>query len=252
MRSTILNRHQDADLGDSECIVIDVCGGPGVVALIVGNVIQESLRSVRVAEVLSPRFPQVTLISNDGVAAPPRIDINVARFPDGSSRALILLSRNFIVDEVEVGEEAADLIMSYLSGLRVSEEIFITSGRISTSGEVYVSSTELERVRRFVRLGAKTSSNLENLPVDRVATSLMLRSHLRSIPMSLIISDTMGFAPDLASAKRVITILSTYLNVAIDTTKLDMEIEKQRQVFEETSRLFQQLERGGGSPTYIG
>ncbi len=252
MRSPILNRLSDPMLGETECIVIDVSGGPGVVALIAGNVIQESLGSKRVAEILSPRFPQVTLISSEGVASPPRIDISVAKFPNGMNKALIILSRNFIIDEVEVGEETAELAASYLSPLHVTEAVFLSSGRLSASGEVYASSTELERVRRLVRIGAKASSSIENLPVDRFATSLMLRAYLRSIPMSLLLADTMGFAPDLASAKRLVTLLSTYLGFSVDTSKLDMEIERQRQFFEEASKAFQGLEKGGGAPTYIG
>jgi predicted ATP-grasp superfamily ATP-dependent carboligase len=80
----------------------------------------------------------------------------------------------------------------------------------------------------------------------------MLRAHLRSIPLSLLVADTMGFAPDLASAKRLVTLLSTYLGFSVDTSKLDMEIERQRQFFEEASKAFQGLEKGGGAPTYIG
>lgn len=236
----------------SEYIVVDAGGGPGVVALIVSSILQESLETVKIAEILSPHFPQVTLINNDGVASPPRIEVYLARSPGNEKRALILITRNFIIETTEVGEEASTLLVSYLSSLRIARSVFLSSGRVNGSGEVYASSTEMDRLRHLIRLGAKLATNIDTLPVDRLASSLMLRFHLKNTPMDLLISDTIGLAPDLASARKVLAILSAYLGISIDTSKLDAEIEKQRRLLEEASRFFEEMERGGGAPSYIG
>ncbi|MEM0444825.1 MAG: PAC2 family protein [Nitrososphaerota archaeon] len=240
---------------DTEYIVVDAGGGPGVIALIVSNVLQESLDSLKIAEIYSPHFPQVTLINNDGVAMPPKIDIYVAKPRSGQNRALILITRNFIVDSVEVGEEISELVQEYLSSFKIKDSLFLSSGRINASGEVYASSTDIERVRKLVRLGAKSGTNIDTLPIDRLASSLMLRFHLHNIPMDLLISDTVGFAPDLTSARKVLSIMSGYLNIPIDTSKLDAEIQRQRQLIEEAGKFFETMEKGGGEggyPSYIG
>lgn len=252
MRETRLREWFKPPADGAEYMVVDAGGGPGVVALIVSNVLQESLNSVRIAEVYSPHFPQVTLINNEGVALPPKIEIHLAK-PEEGGKALILITRNFIIDSVEVGEEVSRIVEEYLSAFKITLSVFLTSGRINATGEVYASSTDMDRVRRLVRLGAKSATNIDTLPIDRFASSLMLRFHLNKVPIDLLISDTMGLAPDLASARKVLSILSEYINIPIDTSKLDSEIERQKQLVEETGRFFEELERGGGgSPSYIG
>lgn len=252
MVETVLRELAPIPSDASEYIVVDAGGGPGVVALIVSSILQESLETVKIAEILSPHFPQVTLINNDGVASPPRIEVYLARSPGNEKRALILITRNFIIETTEVGEEASTLLVSYLSSLRIARSVFLSSGRVNGSGEVYASSTEMDRLRHLIRLGAKLATNIDTLPVDRLASSLMLRFHLKNTPMDLLISDTIGLAPDLASARKVLAILSAYLGISIDTSKLDAEIEKQRRLLEEASRFFEEMERGGGAPSYIG
>jgi len=252
LRGTFLR--ELAPIGEElEYVVIDAGGGPGVVALIVSSILQESLDTVKTAEILSPHFPQVTLINGEGVASPPKVEVFLARPKTSQKTALIIITRNFIVEATEVGEEVSELLMKYLSRLRVNSSVIITSGRVTASGDLYVSSTDLDRVRRLLKLGAKVAANTDTLPVDRLTSSLMLRLHLRSIPMDILISDTLGLAPDLASAKRVLTVLSEYFGIQIDTSRLDEEIEKQRRFLEEASKLFEGLEREGGEkPSYIG
>lgn len=252
LRETRLNALAQVPTDDLEYVVIDAGGGPGVVALIVSSILQESLDTLKTAEIHSPHFPQVTLINSEGVASPPKIEVFLAKPRTDLRQALIIISRNFIVETTEAGEEISELLAGYLSNLKIRRLVFLTSGRVNASGEVYASSTDLESVRRLVRLGAKVATNIDTLPVDRLTSSLMLRFHLSSKPMDLLISDTIGFAPDLASARKVLAILSEYLGIPIDTSRLDAEIEKQRRLLEEASRFFEEMGREGGAPSYIG
>ncbi|GBC71046.1 hypothetical protein HRbin02_00823 [Candidatus Calditenuaceae archaeon HR02] len=252
MRETRLNKLTQVPIDDVEYTIVDAGGGPGVVALIVSSILQESLEAIKAAEILSPHFPQVTLINNEGVAAPPKIEVYLARPRTNQRQALLIVTRNFIIETTEVGEEVSEILLNYLPSSKISALVVLTSGRVNASGEVYASSTDMERVRRLVRLGAKAATNIETLPVDRLTSSLMLRFHLNRIPMDLLISDTMGLAPDLASAKKVLAILSGYLGIPVDTSKLDAEIEKQQQLLREASRFFEEMERRGSAPSYIG
>jgi len=252
LKESRLNILTSAPPDELEYVVVDAGGGPGVVALIVSSILQESLEMVKIAEIFSPHFPQVTLINNDGVATPPKVEIYFSRPRTNQKQALLIITRNFIIETTEVGEDISELLLKYLSQYKISSFLVLTSGRVNATGEVYASSTDIERVRRLLRLGARSATNIDTLPVDRLTSSMMLRFHLNNTPMDLLISDTMGLAPDLASAKKVLAILSEYLGIPVDTSKLDVEIEKQRQLLKEASRFFEEMERGGGAPSYIG
>lgn len=235
-------------------VVIDVSPSPGVVGLIISNLFTDSLASEKLAEIYSPHFPQVTLINNEGVASLPKIEIYEAKSTNDDHVSLVLVTRNFLVDSSEAGEEVSNLICELLGDKAISEAILLSSARITGTGEVFVSSTILDLTRAFLQLGAKPAPNTEALPIDRLASSLLFRLYMNGTPVSLLISDTISYMPDLSAAKKLVSILSRHLGVSIDVSRLDQEIEKQKVIFEEIERALREefKEKGGRPPSYIG
>ncbi len=234
-------------------IVIDISPSPGVVGLIVSNLFTDSLASEKIAEISSPHFPQVTLINNDGIASLPKVEIYDIKTASNDV-SLLLITRNFLVDSNEAGDEASQLILEVLRDSKVSEVILLSSARIMGTGDVFVSSTILDFTRTFLQLGAKTIPNMEVLPIDRLAASLLFKLFIKGTPVTLLISDTASYMPDLSAAKRLIKLLSRYLGISIDVAKLDKEIERQKIIFEEIERALREeyKEREGRPPSYIG
>jgi len=235
-------------------IVVDISPSPGVVGLITSNILTDSLASEKIGEIYSPHFPQVTLINSDGVASLPKIEIYEVKPTGNDHVSIVLITRNFLVDSNEAGEEVSDLICELFGEKKIIEAILLSSARVSGTGDVFVSSTNLDNTREFLQLGAKTAPNTEALPIDKLASSLLFRLYLRGVPVSLLISDTISYMPDLSAAKKLINILSKRLGISIDVSRLDQEIEKQKVIFEEIERALREefREKGGRPPSYIG
>ncbi|MEM3040968.1 MAG: PAC2 family protein [Nitrososphaerota archaeon] len=235
-------------------IVIDISPSPGVVGLIISNLLTDSFVSEKIAEIYSPYFPQVTLINNDGVASLPKIEIYEIKSTNKDHASIVLVTRNFLVDSNEAGEEVSKLICELLGDNAISEAILLSSARITGTGDVFVSTTTLELTRAFLQLGAKPAPNTDALPIDRLASSLLFKLYIKGAPVSLLISDTISYMPDLSAAKKLVSILSKHLGMSIDVSRLDKEIEKQKVIFEEIERALREefKERGGRPPSYIG
>ena len=232
-------------------VVIDVAPAPGVVGLVMAGYLIESTDSEKIAELYSPHFPQISVVNNDGVASLPHVELYRIRQQDFD---ILLITRNFFVETSEAGDETSKLIYDYLSSINAGGLMLITSGRITGTGEIYVSSSSLELSRQLLQLGARPAPSIESIPLDKLASFLLLRYQLDRRPTHVIITDTSSYAPDLQAAKKTLTLLSRYLGIEVDMAKLDREIERQKSLLEELERSMAEegREREAGKPSYIG
>ncbi len=232
-------------------VLIDVGPAPGAVGLVSASVLVESLKGERVLRVFSPHFPQVSLIDSEGVSSFPVVEVH--QVTDGAN--LVLLTRNFVVESTEAGEAVAKSVIERIGLHEIELFIVITSGRFSGTGDLYVASSDRQLLRRAVELGAKVLSSVDNLPVDRLTSSLMRRAMTSKVRTLLLLADTEGILPDFRSAKKVLQFLSSLFQIEIDTKKLDEEIAKQQAFLRQMEEAFSELgegERREGGPTYIG
>jgi predicted ATP-grasp superfamily ATP-dependent carboligase len=232
-------------------VLIDVGPAPGAVGLVSASVLIESRKGGRVLRVFSPHFPQVSLIDNEGVSSLPVVELH--QVTDGTN--IVVLTRNFVVESTEAGEAVARSVIERIALHEVDLFLVITSGRFSGTGDVYAASNDQQLLRKAVDSGAKVLSSVENLPVDRLTSSLMRKAMTSKVKTLLLLADTEGFLPDFRSAKRVLQFLSALLQLEIDTKKLDEEIARQQTFLKQMEEAFSELgegERREGGPTYIG
>ncbi len=232
-------------------VLIDVGPAPGAVGLVSASVLIESKRGERVLRVFSPHFPQVSMIDSEGVSSLPVVELH--QLTDDTN--IIVLTRNFVVETTEAGEAVARSVVERIGFQDVELFLVITSGRLSGTGDVYAASNDQQLLRRAVDSGAKVLSSVENLPVDRLTSSLMRKAVTSKVRTLLLLADTEGFLPDFGSAKRVLQVLSALLQIEIETKKLDEEIAKQQAFLRQMEEAFSELgegERREGRPTYIG
>jgi len=227
-------------------------GAGGILAV---NYLRDAYDAKQVGEVVSPYFPQVSLIDEGGIASLPKMELYLAKY---KGVKMLLLSRAFPIESNEGSYEVAKKLYEFLSDKGVEEYIVLASGRISGNGSVFVSTTNLDDSKRLLDAGAKRSPSLENLPVDRTTAFLMLffaRDHKR---VTLLVSDTISYMPDHVAAKRLLEVVSRYLGIELDFTILDKEIERQNRLMQEIEQLGlmgKQLtgeERPSKEPFYIG
>ncbi|MDJ0275120.1 MAG: PAC2 family protein [Nitrososphaerota archaeon] len=232
-------------------VLIDVGPSPGAVGLVSATVLLESRKGEKVLRVFSPHFPQVSLIDSEGVSSLPVVELH--QLSDGLNA--IVLTRNFIVESTEAGESVARSVIERIGLDDVELLMVVTSGRLTGTGDVYAASNDPAVLRRAIESGAKVLSSVEALPVDRLTSSLMRRAMTKGIKTLLLLADTEGILPDFRSAKRLLQVMSSLLQIQIDTSKLDEEIARQQAFLKQMEEAFTETgetERREGGPTYIG
>ncbi len=235
-------------------IVIEASPTPGAAGLIAGNFLIESLEAKKVAEVVSPFFPQISLINDQGIASRPKIEIYLA---DVQGRKILLMSRNFPVESNEGSHILARKLYEFLAERGVVEYYVFASGRITGERGVYVSSTSIDEVKSFLAAGARLSPSLESLPVDKLTGFLMMFFAREKKRVFLLLSDTPSYFPDPLAARRLLEVFSRGTQLQLDLSKLDAEIEKQRRVMEEVEQgalglAGEREEKSPREPFYIG
>lgn len=249
MKARLVELKKVGNLG--EFTVMDVAPGPGIVGLIMANILMESLKSEKIAEVHSPYFPQISVVNNDGIASIPKVELYLLEAKDG--KKVVLVSRNFLINGEGGGIEVASLLFDYLRSLGGGQLVIVSSGRVTGTGEVYAVSNTLELSRTLAKFGAKVAPSMDSLPIDKLASLLLLRYMMESRPTYLIISDTSSYVPDLAQVKKTLSVLTGFLGIEVDTAKLDQEIRRQQELMEEFIKSMGEEGKGEeGTPSYIG
>ncbi|MEM1583468.1 MAG: PAC2 family protein [Nitrososphaerota archaeon] len=248
----ILNEEgEKAELSGST--LIESSPSPGAAGFIALSHLIEFLRPVKIGEVRSPHFPQVSIVNDEGLASQPKIELY---FYDKDVKLLIML-RNFPIESNEGSYLVARKLYEFFKAKGVKAYYLLSSSRILGESNVYVASTSIDNAKRLIEAGAKLSPNLDTLPIDRFG-AYMLSFFARNGDMALIlISEVYSYLPDPAAAKRLLEVLSKALKLKIDMEKLDIEIQKQRKLIEEFQKGFGEIlpgkeEQPSREPYYIG
>jgi len=227
-------------------------GAAGILAV---NYLREVFDAVLVGEIVSPHFPQISIIDDDGIASRPKLELYLVNV---KGLKLLLLSRVFPVESNEGSYELASKLYQFLARHNVNEYLVLASGRVTGDGSVFVSTTSLDQSKALLDAGAKRSPSLETLPVDRVSGFLMLFFARDGKKVSMLFSDSASYIPDNLAARRLLEVVSRYLGIEVDFKALDTEIEKQARAMQEveqlglTGRKIVSDEKPSKEPFYIG
>lgn len=232
----ILNEEgEKADLTGST--LIESSPSPGAAGLIALTHLIEFLQPIKIGEVKSPHFPQISIVNDSGLANQPKIELY---FYDKDVKLLLML-RNFPIESSEGSYLVARKLYEFFKSKGVKAYYLLASSRIYGESNVYVASTSINNAKSLIEAGAKLSPNLDALPLDRFG-AYMLSFFARNYDLAFIlISEVYSYLPDPAAAKRLLEVLSKALKFRIDMEKLDREIEKQKRLIEEFQRGFGQI-----------
>lgn len=231
---------------------------PAAAGLIAGSFMIEELKAEKIGEITSPYFPQISIVDNEGLATPIRIELHF--FQDKSTgKKLLFMVRNFPVEGNEGSYITAKKIYDFLSSCGVEAIYCLASGRIFGSNEVYVSSTKLEHVKDFIDAGAKSINTTQDIvPIDRLTAFLLLFFARDGKKTFLLIADSPSYIPDPAAAKRLLEVLIKHLKISMDLSKLDEDIKRHEKLMESLEKtLLEHVEtsyerRYTKEPFYIG
>ncbi len=241
---------KSADLSDAH--VIDATPSAGIAPSIAVSYLIERFKPAKIAEIRSQHFPHVSLVSN-GIASCPKIELYMH---EDEQAKLILISRNFTIDDSETGYLIADMLHSFLAGRKALNYYLLTGARLTGERGVYIASANLDDAKLFLKSGAKLLRSLEEIPADKLSTYLMHLYSRRTGRAWLLVAEVMPYFPDPAAAKDLLEILSRALRFEVDLKKLEEEIEKQRALVNEFrrdyERMVQERIKGDRKPLYIG
>lgn len=243
---------EEADLRGAH--VIESSPSPGAAGFIAINYLVESLKPVKLGEVKSPHFPQISLVNEQGIASPPRMEMYLHE--DGGTKLLLIL-RNFPIESSEGSYVVARELYRFLKERGVASYYLLSGSRILGEPAVYVASTSMDRVKPLLDSGAKPTPNLDNLPVDRLSSYMLMFFSREGGAAYLLIAEVVSYFPDPLAAKKLLQVLSRALKFSVDMEKLDIEIEKQKRMLEEFQRGLGHLlpgkeEHPTKEPFYIG
>ncbi|MEN2974125.1 MAG: PAC2 family protein [Candidatus Caldarchaeales archaeon] len=242
---------EKADLRNS--YLIESSPSPGAAGFIALMHLIDLLKPVKIGEVRSPHFPQISIVDENGVATLPKIELY---FFNGEVKLLFMV-RNFPIESSEGCYHVSRKLYDFFKSRGVKAYYALASSRILGEPIVYVASTSIAHAKNLLDAGAKLSPNLDTLPIDKF-TAQMLSFFTRSDENAfLLISEVYSYLPDPAAAKRLLEVLSRALKFNVDMEKLDREIEKQRKMIEEFQRGFSRIipekeEEPSKEPFYIG
>ncbi len=246
----LIELDKSADLNGAH--VIDAAPSAGIAPSIAVNYMVERLRPVKIAEVRSHYFPHVSLVNN-GIASQPKIELY--KYENYGAK-LVLISRNFVMEDGEVSYLIAEKIYSFLMKKNAKDYYLLTGVRLTGSRGVYIASTDPEGVRAFTKAGAKLLRSLDEVPADKLSSHLMHLYLKGTGRVWLLAAEVMPYFPDPAAAKDLLELLSRVLKFEIDLGKLEEEIRRQKEIIEEFRRdyekMLQDRVRGEKEPHYIG
>ncbi len=236
---------------------IEIAPSPGAAGLIAGAFLIDALKAEKVGEIISPYFPQVSLVNENGIAFPSRIELHFYVNKEKDLKLLFIV-RNFPMESGDGSYLVAKKIYEFLKSNDIEAIYCLGSGRITGNGEVFISTTKLEHAKELLNAGAKLAPNQDALPIDRLTSFLLLFFARDGKRTCLLLSDSPSYIPDPSAAKKLLETLLRSLKMELDLSKLDEDIKRYQQLLEglEKSVLEQtepaREERPTREPFYIG
>ncbi|MBS7606320.1 MAG: proteasome assembly chaperone family protein [Candidatus Bathyarchaeia archaeon] len=237
MKKTIILEKEEIELKNP--ILIEGLPGLGMVGRIAVKYLIRQFKARKFAELYSPHFAYYVLVDEKG-------NINLLKNEfyywknDLGENDLILLTGDSQAQTIEGQYEVADATIEFAKKKGVKLVITIGGYRKDVVGtpQVFVSATSPETLKKALDAGAISSP--PGSPIVGAAGLLLGLAKFRGIEGICLLGETPGYIPDPRAAKSVLSILMGMLNLRLDLTDLDREIERIAQIEEQMRRIEEQ------------
>lgn len=237
MKKTIILEKEEIELKNP--ILIEGLPGLGMVGRIAVKYLIRQLKARKFAELYSPHFAYYVLVDEKG-------NINLLKNEfyywknDLGENDLILLTGDSQAQTIEGQYEVADATIEFAKKKGVKLIITIGGYRKDVVGtpQVFASATSPETLKKALDAGAISSP--PGSPIVGAAGLLLGLAKFRDMEGICLLGETPGYIPDPRAAKSVLLILMEILNLRLDLTDLDREIERIVQIEEQMKRIEEQ------------
>lgn len=236
MKKTVIIEKESVELKDP--ILIEGLPGLGMVGKIAIKYLIKQLKAKKFAELYSPHFAYYVLVNNGGGIKLLNNEFYYWRNETGKND-LILLTGDAQAQTIEGQYEVADSIIDFAKKKGV--KLIITLGgyrkNVINTPQVLASATSREALKKA--LDAGSLSNIPRSPIVGAAGLLLGLAKFRDIEGICLLGETPGYMPDPRAAKSVLKVLMKILNLELDLSDLDKEINRIAQI-EEQMRIIEE------------
>lgn len=226
----------------NNAIMITGLPGIGLIGRIAAEYIYEKLKAEQFATLYSPHFPPQVLMNKDGVMKPITnsfYHVNLKKDKD----LIILLGDVQAIDPIGQYKVVGE-IAKFAKKIGVKEIITIggyATGKLENK-EIYGSANSKKMVEKFKKF--KVNFSKPKGSIVGIAGLLPAMAIYYNIPSICLMATTHGSFVDPSGAKRIVKLLSKYLNVKINLADLDKKAKEEQEIIkkveEEIKKSFEQ------------
>ena len=233
MRRTIIKERGPVELKNP--VLIEGLPGLGMVGRIATKYLIKKLKAKPFAHLYSPHFPYYVIVNKKG-------NVRLLRgvfyyWQNSKGRDLMLFTGDSQAQTIEGQYELAAKIIEFAKSKGVN--LIVTLGgfrkEVEETPKVYVASTSESLLEEALKAdGLKSPSGN---PIVGIAGILLGMARFSGIDALCLLGETRGYLPDPKAAKSVLKVLCKILNLEIDLSGLDLEIERAEKLLEKMRQI---------------
>lgn len=227
MNKTTIEEQKKVELNNP--ILIEGFPGLGMVGSIATQYLVKQLKAEKVGTLYSPHFPYHVIVNENGGVRLLKGDFYVWKNESGK-KDLIFLTGDSQPQTIEGQFEVANSILDFAQEKNVKTIITIGGFRNEFEGnpKIVAVSTTPELFEKAKKANALPSE--AGTPIVGTAGLLLGLAKFRNLDAICLLGETKGYLPDPKTAKSIIQIMEKLLEVTVDLTGLDKEIEKSKEI----------------------
>jgi uncharacterized protein (TIGR00162 family) len=223
-------------------VLVEGLPGLGMVGRIATRYLAKQLKAKKLANLYSPHFPYYVLVNKKGSVRLLRGEFYFWKNEAGEND-LVFFTGNSQAQTIEGQYEVAGCILDFAK--RNNVKVVVTIGgyrkEVEETSKVVAVSTSSELLNRALQ--AKAIASPAGNPIVGTAGLLLGMARFRKIEAVCLLGETRGYLPDPGAAKSVLEVLQKMLNVKIDLSGLDREVEKSKEIVERMREIEERREK---------
>jgi hypothetical protein len=205
-------------------VLIEGLPGLGMVGRIAVNFLAKQLKAKRIAELYSPHFPYYVLVNKKGNVRLLHGIFSVWKNKSGED--IIFLTGDSQAQTIEGQYDVADCILRFAKKKKVKTIITIGGYRKEAENTPKVIAVSTNPALLETALRAEAIASSAGNPIVGTAGLLLGMAKFEKIDALCLLGETRGYLPDPKAAKSILTVLQRILEIEVDFTDLEKEIEK--------------------------
>ncbi|MGC8899084.1 MAG: proteasome assembly chaperone family protein [Candidatus Micrarchaeia archaeon] len=200
-------------------VLITGLPGIGLVGRVACRYIVKKLRTEKIADLYSPYFPHQVLMNKKGGM---RMLKNSFYMVKGSKRPFVVMIGDVQALIPEGQYEVAGMVVEYAKRIGINEIITIggySTGRLAETKRVFGAANNKKMIEKFKKMGVIFGEAKGS--IIGIAGLLPALAGLNRVDGICLMGETHGGYVDAASAKKVVELLSKYLDFKINLEELE-------------------------------